>query len=200
METNKSIKSSWEKYNQRLDHLESFNREMLIRIISKQKLGILTDMKRRSLFGLLLSPFIFSVVILPFAINGGFSLIQIAGIILSGLLFSYYAWHSFKYLRMLNSLNLGNDTLIENKQKIINIKKFVNQFHKKRIFSVPLLMLGILLVIEYMFPLNTLIYILISVTSIVALYFWGKHKASILFHKRISEIDEGLNEINEIRD
>lgn len=200
MKTDKSINSSWEKYNERLDHLESFNREILIRIISKQKAGILTDMKRRSLFGLLLSPFIFSVVILPFAIDGGFRMLQIFGIILSGLLFSYYAWHSFKYLRLLNSLNLENDTLVENKKKIISIKKFVNQFHKNRIFSVPLLMLGVLLVIEYMFPLNTLIYVLVSLAFIVALYFWGKHKAAILFHNRINEIEEGLNEINEIID
>ncbi|MCF8222583.1 MAG: hypothetical protein K9J25_05505 [Bacteroidales bacterium] len=200
MKTDESLKSSWAKYNDRLDRMESFNREMLIRIISKQKSGVLTDMKRRSLFGLLLSPIIFSVVILPFAIQGGFTIIQIVGIILSGLLLAYYAWHSFRYLRLLNSLNLENDSLLENKKKIISIKKFVNQFHKNRILSVPLLMLGVLLVIEYIFPLNTLIYVLISVTSIVALYFWGRHKATLLFTNRINEVEEGLNEINQIID
>ena len=130
-------------------------------------------MKRRSLFGLILAPFIFSFVIFPFAIKGGFNNIQVAGIILSGLMFGYYALHSYRYLHLLNRINNEKDTLIENKQKIIDIKKFVIQFHKKRLLSVPLLMAGIILVIEFMLPFNFYIKILILLLFVVVLYIWG---------------------------
>lgn len=179
------LKTIWQQYDSRLDHLEKLNKKLIMETLSKKPQKKLNWIKYRSLNALIATPIILLVSLHDCWKIENIDSKFIIGCFLTFLVLVYSCYVEFKSFMMLKEVDVSNDSIIESARKVSAFKStFVNR-QKYDIMCFPILFCGIILIAwkSLIFNLNTIMYL--SVLCVFALI-WGIK----LFKKYIIKIDQ----------
>jgi len=189
------LKTIWQQYDNRLDHLEKLNKKLIMETLSKKPQKKLNWMKYRSAYSMFIVPFALAMSLSPnFRVNN-VDLKFLIGCVLTLASVVYLTWINFKNYNVLNNMNLGNDSIVDSVRKISDFRRLVIRTKKCILFINPILLAGIIFIGWNTITFNTktiLFYVgLFLLILIVTIIQFKRYK------EKIDRIEKELLDINE---
>lgn len=161
------LQSMWNKYDNRLNNLESMNKQIMLNMLLSKPQKKLKWIKLLSVYELIAPPIILLIVMFPqikeVTINTTF-FIGSALVVVGMIYVSYIQINTYTRLRR---INLETDTVIESAKKISNFKSRYNTLWKHIIVYYPLVFAGFTLITWKSFYANTGNIIFIALVFII---------------------------------
>ena len=167
------LKTIWQKYDRKLDHLEKLNKKLIMETLSKKPERKLEWIKFRTLYALIIPPVI--LVILSVVLQSQFKtenvdLSFVIGCFLTLAVILFLGYISFKSYTALRGIDLTKDSIIDSARKVNKYNDILNIRHKYTFVTYSLLFLGMILIIwkGLHFNVNTILFMIgLFVFSIV---------------------------------
>jgi len=189
------LKTIWQKYDSKLDHLEKLNKKLIMDTLSRKPQKKLNWMKYRSLSAVFMAP-----VILILALQDSFKIENIdlkfvIGCLLTLLVIVYLSYVEFKKYKTLNGVDLSNDPIIESARKVSVFKSIVVTSQKYTFMTYPILSAGIILIgwKGFNFDMRTILFL--SAIFIFTLI-WGIIQSK-RFTEKIERLVKEIHDLNE---
>lgn len=193
------LKDAWKNYDEKLDKIEQINRQILENVISSKTERKLFWMKIQSVLGILTTPILMVIVIIPFVIEREINFIGYIGVSIISIIFLYSFFNAVSYYKLISIIKPAINTILETKENIAGIKRYVLRMQKERNIIYPFMALSLILMISKSIDFKDPQKIAILIIMIVGIFFWGNFKFKIYFHDKIELIDKEINEIEELK-
>ena len=189
------LKTIWQQYDSRLDHLEKLNKKLIMETLSKKPQKKLNWIKYRSLFSIFMLP-----IILTFGLHDCFRIENvdlkfIIGSLLTLVFVVVLSYLNFKGFMVLQGVDLSNDSIIESARKVTEFKRLFVSKRKFNLMVFPLFFAGILLIgwKSFHFDLNTIVVLIgVFVFSLALGY-----KQLKMYKARIERLEKEIHDLNE---
>lgn len=196
---NDDLKNLWNGFNRAIENAEKTNRQILRKIIAGKSETRLLIMKFQSVLGILITPLIIVLVVVPMIVNIEMTIWTLTGIILVTGIFTYFSIQAFFYYKLLNLIRPALDPVIRIQEGILKLQKFMLRLQKMRNLLYPLTASSFVLIswdrIHYELPVKIVLLTLIT----VSIFFWGNFKYRLYFHDRINFIKLEINELEDYK-
>lgn len=189
------LKTIWQQYDSRLDHLEKLNKKLIMETLSKKPQKKLNWIKYRSAYSMFIVPFALAVSLSPNFRVDNVDLKFLIGCVLTLASVVYLTWINFKNYNALNNMNLGDDSIVDSVRKISDFRRLVIRTEKYIMFINPILLAGIIFIGWNTITFNTKtilfhvgLFLLILIVTIIQ---FKRYK------EKIDRIEKELLDINE---
>ena len=189
------LKSLWEKYDNRLDHLDKMNKKLLFESLSRKPRRMISFLKYKCINSIIIYPFALLIIIYSNFNIENIGLRIIVGSVLSFAIFVYLIYANIKTFRALNALDLVKDTVVESTKKCNNIKNIYAVRRKYSLISLPLLFWGIVLIYWSNNQFSSLTIVLLSCLFVIL--FLYNLKGSTTHKNMLKKMDREIFEPNE---
>jgi len=149
------LKTIWQQYDRKLNNLEKLNKKLVMETLLKKPQSKLNRMKFQSIYGILVGPIVLVIALHPLFKPENIDLKFIVGCVLSLVVLVYLGYTNFKRFRALESINLGEDPVIESVHKVNEYKSIMNSSKKYYIIICLALFAGVILIGWKGFTFNT---------------------------------------------
>ena len=189
------LKTIWQQYDNRLDHLEKLNKKLIMETLSKKPQKKLNAMKARSLFSLVLLPFI-----LIFLMSLNFRLENldfkfVVGSLLIALFIAVMCYLNFKGYMVLKGLDLSKDSIIESAKKVTEFRRLFVTKRKFNLLVFPLFFVGVVLIEWSNLHFHSSILLVMIVISLFSI---GIGCLDLKLYKcKIERLEKDIRDLNE---
>lgn len=140
------LKTIWQQYDNRLDHLEKLNKKLIMETLSKKPQKKLNWMKYRSAYSMFIVPFALAMSLSPNFRVDNVDLKFLIGCVLTFASVVYLTWINLKNYNALNNINLGSDSIVDSVRKISDFRRLVIRTKECILFVNPILLAGIMFI------------------------------------------------------
>lgn len=189
------LKTTWQKYDSKLDNLEKLNKKLIMDALSKKPQKKLNWMKYRSFFSLFLIPF---VLILGLHDNFRIENIDlkfIVGCLLTVTFVFVMCYMNFKGFMVLKGVDLSNDSIIESARKVTEFKRLFVSKRKFNLIYFPVFCAGVLLICWNGFHFDSNIILVLTGVFIFSLAFGFKELK--MYRAHIERLEKDIHDLNE---
>jgi len=189
------LKTMWQKYDRKLDHLEKLNKKLIMKTLSRKPQKKLDWMKYQNIYGIIMTP-----IVLVVALHSHFKIENvdakfIIGCLLVLTVIIYITYYFFKGFMALKGINISHDSIIESARKVNNFKSIFIRRHKFTFISYSFFCVGVLLIAWKGFYFNTEKIITIILFFFAVLYYG--YKRGEIYLTRIENLENEILELNE---
>jgi hypothetical protein len=189
------LKTMWQKYDSKLDHLEKLNKKLIIETLSRKPQKKLDWMKYQNLYGIIMTP-----IVLVVALHSQFKIENIDGKFIIGCLLVlavviYITYYFFKSHMILKGIDISHDSIIDSARKVNNFKSNFIKRHKFTFISYAIVFIGILLIAWKGFHFNTG-KIITMILFFFAVFYFG-YKRGEIYITRIENLEKEILELKE---
>jgi hypothetical protein len=189
------LEKMWHKYDSKLDNLERLNKKLIIESLIKKPKRKLNFFKYKSIQSIVIYPIALTILFLPnFRIDNIDWKLFVGSLLVLSIL-GYLIYMNLLTYKVLNKLDLLNDSVIESSQKGNKIKNVFKTRYKNALYTLPILYIGILLIKWNDITFNTETILFVSILFIVL--FLYNLKGSNIHKSMISKWEKEIEEFNE---
>jgi hypothetical protein len=189
------LKTIWQQYDSRLDHLEKLNKKLIMETLSKKPQKKLNWMKYRSAYSMFIVPFALAMSLSPNFRVDNVDLKFLIGCVLTLASVVYLTWINLKNYNALNNMNLGDDSIVDSVRKISDFRRLVIRTKKYILFINPILLAGIIFI-----GWNTITFNMKTILFYTGLFLLILIVTIIQFKRYKEKIDKIENEILDINE
>jgi hypothetical protein len=189
------LKSMWQKYDSKLDHLEKLNKRLILETLSRKPQKKLDWMKYQNIYGIIITP-----IVLIVALHAQFKIENmdakfIVGCLLIVFVIIYLTYYFFKCFMALKGINISHDSIIDSARKVNNFKSIFNKRVRFTFISYSMLLAGILLICwnRLHFDIEKTIFVIAFL--ILARYL--AYERGKIYLTRIESLEKEILELNE---
>lgn len=189
----------WKQYDKKLDNLEKFNKKLVKETLLQKPQKRLNHLEFRSLYSLIAVPVILIIALHPDLTSENIDWKFLLGCLLVLGVIVYLCIGNLKSYRILHSIDLDADTIIQSLTKIVKVKSIASGFQRNVLIYYPLIYSGCILIgwNSFTFTGNTISFLiaLFFITYYANIWGVGKHKGKIeKLEKDVFELKEYLEE------
>lgn len=189
------LQKIWNNYDNKLDKLEKLNLKLVKETLIKKPSKKIALEKFRSIYGLIVIPAVLILVLHPYFTIENIDTKFIIGCILILGVAIYLIVLLLNGYSILNSIDIGSDSVLTSAKKIARFKKLYNSKWKYAIFYYPLAYIGTIFIVWKSFNFNTqtitsltIIFIITYVLNII-----GPRE----YTKRVQKLEKEILELKE---
>lgn len=197
MESN-DLQTLWQRYDEKLDRIESLNRRIIGRMISRKTGFKLNFLKFQSIYTVLLAPVIFLVVVLPFAQKMQAGPLCIAGLVMVILMLINGMYFGARMFSLLKKIHIDLDSLVVTKQKLLAVRRFFIRGYKNGYWAFYLGSAGLIMMMWPMLVRIKTVKVLIFYAVFFTLVpIWSEFLKKIYLRKLYGKMERELDELRE---
>ena len=189
------LKTIWQKYDSKLDHLEKLNKKLVMETLSKKPQRKLDWIKMKSVYASIFPPIIIILALHQYFKIENIDLTFVIGCLLTFAVMAFLVYISFKSFLALKGIDLSKDSIIESARKVNKYKDILNVRHKYTFITYPVLYVGIILIVwkGLHFNMNTMLFMIgLFVFSMV----WSTRQFKV-FNGGIERLEKEILDLNE---
>jgi len=189
------LKTIWQQYDNRLDHLEKLNKKLILETLSKKPQKKLNWIKYRSFFSIFMLPVVLTLGLHDLFRIENIDLKFIIGSLLILVFVVIISYLNLKGYMVLKGVDLSNNSIIESARKVTEFKRLFVRKRKFNLMAFPLSFAGILLISwkSFHFDSNTIIFLIgVFVFSLALGYNQLK-----MYKARIERLEKEIQDLNE---
>jgi hypothetical protein len=189
------LKTIWQQYDRKLDHLEKLNKKLMMETLSKKPQKRLNLMKYRSFYSMFMLP---AVLILGLHDNfktENIDLKIIAGSLVVIVFVAVMCYMNFKGFMALKRVDLSKDSIIDSIKKVTEFKSIFVFKRKFNLLYFPVFFAGVILIGWNSFDFHSnIIFFLIG---IFVLSLTLGYKQLKMYRGRIERLEKEIFDLNE---
>ena len=189
------LKAIWQQYDSKLDNLEKLNKKLILETLSKKPQKKLNWMIYRSAYSMFIIPIALVISLSPNFRVENVDVKFLIGCVITFLSVVYLIWINLKNYKILNNVDLSNDSIVDSVRKIADFRSLVVRTKKYILLINPILFSGVLLLGWNTFTFNTKtilffvgLFILILIASIIQ---------SRRYKEKIDKIEKEILDLSE---
>lgn len=191
------LKTLWKILDDKIDNLNKINKKMILNSFAKTQQMKFNRIYYSKVFGSLIGPLGVLFFVYMYIKFYSFDWKTVIGIFSTFFFIVYQIVYSVKSMKILKSINLENDSLIESAKKIGTLRSIYYHFVKHSFWSVPLYFIGYLLVAWNSFVFDTKTIFLLCILLIVFLFYMvislkKQQRRYDVLEKELLELDDYL--------
>lgn len=189
------LEKLWRKYDEKLDNLGKINKKLIKETLLKKPTRKLNWHKFNSIYGLIIVPIVLVFALHPNFIQENLDWKLITGSILSLSVVIYVSSISIRSFKILKTIDLSNDSIINSTNKVIEFKKLFNRRWKHAFIYYPVLCVGVLLIAwnSFIFDTKTILSLIFIFIITYTINIYGPK----IYRNRISSLHDDIMNLNE---
>ncbi len=189
------LKSIWQQYDNRLDHLEKLNKKLILETLSKKPQKKLNWIKYRSFFSIFMLPVVLTLGLHDLFRIENIDLKFIIGFLLTLVFVVVLSYLNIKGFMLLQGVDLSNNSILESARKVTEFKRLFVRKRKFNLMAFPVFFVGVLLISWQALDFHSNILFILIIVGVFSM-FMG-YKDLKLYKGKIERLEKEIHDLNE---